>query len=478
MKNKSFLIYKVITYIILYTLFNLFSIYIINTSPIFSLLIISSLGIILLFYIWKLVYKDNFEINNFGSFLLLSCIAYKIFNILVLLSVEDPFDIWPNGITSIVSLSIPMKATSIMIGEFLSIFGTIIISITWFFLGGTNFSSNDTIKSGNKKNNSLQILLLYVLASSIYFIKLKELSLFIYISSFIIIFTTIHLNKLNNKNIHQHNLIRAIIMLTPFIIYSIKTGMKEAVIVFLIPVLIDFFYRFKTFYGKIFLIFGSFTSFLIFTLIADYIRSNYWGTKQSLSISRILNYLSITIQSIDFEFIFALLTKALLRFSPLFYQGWTISLTYIKEIHYTGLFSNILLMFIPRFLWSAKPLNNPEHEMTVIFYGDKIAETTNEASGLFSELYLKEGILGFLLISFLLGLYIFLLQKFAFAFKNKLVFEVFNFVLIYFACRLHEFYFNAIFPGFFFFLLIIITITGIINLFSTILHTKPIIFSS
>jgi len=261
-------------------------------------------------------------------------------------------------------------------------------------------------------------------------------------------------------------------MLLPFIIISIKSGMKEPIIVFLIPILIDFFYRFKTFYGKLLLGFGSFITFLTFSLIADFIRLNFWGTKQNVNISKILQELSVTITLLDFEFVLALVSKVLLRVSPLFYQGWTVSLKYINDIHYNGLFTNTFSMFVPRFLWPAKPLNNPEHEMTVIFYGDKIAESTNEASGLFSELYVKEGFLGFLFLTILLGIYLFIIQKIAFSIKNKIIFNIFNFILLFSTCRLHEMYFNAILPGFFLYLIIIIILVTVINLISKFINTN------
>jgi hypothetical protein len=474
MNNKILLTKKLIVSCIIYIILNFFAFLILPSSPLTSILISSLLGFCILYYIWIWFYKFNGAINNFGSYLLLSSIAYRIFNILVLLVVEDPLDSWPNEINTSLDLNIIIKSTSLFTGESLSVFGTLIISLTWFYLGGIKFSRINFVK----KESFLSTWILYILASLIFFIKISELALFIYISSFIIIYTVIQINKLNNILIKEHNLIRAFFMLSPFIAISIKTGMKESIIVFLIPILIDLFYRYKTIAARLLLIFCSFISFLFFTLIADFIRLNYWGTKQILSISSVYNYLISTIKTINFEFGFALVSKALLRISPLFYQGWTVSLTYLKDIHYTSLFSNILAMFIPRFLWPTKPLNNPEHEMTVIFYGDKIAETTNEASGLYSELYLKEGFIGFVLISFLLGLYIFLLQKIVFKIKNKLAFNVFNFMLIYFSFRLHEYYFNAIFPGFLLYLIIVIIITGLVNLFILILHSKPIFYSN
>jgi len=472
MIKKRLLFTKLFLNVIIYILLSIILAYNINAYPVFSLILISSSGIILIINIWRLIYGDYNEIFNFGSLLLIFNIFFKFFNIFVLIIIQNPFELWPSGITSTYELSNSDKSLSVFIGELLSVFGTLIISLTWFFLGGLKFSNYYDILEVKKKKNFSIYFLLYFISALIYFINISELYLFNYISSYIIIYSTIRMNKLSSLNIKEHNLFRSFIMLLPFIIISIKSGMKEPIIVFLIPILIDFFYRFKTFYGKLLLGFGSFITFLTFSLIADFIRLNFWGTKQNVNISKILQELSVTITLLDFEFVLALVSKVLLRVSPLFYQGWTVSLKYINDIHYNGLFTNTFSMFVPRFLWPAKPLNNPEHEMTVIFYGDKIAESTNEASGLFSELYVKEGFLGFLFLTILLGIYLFIIQKIAFSIKNKIIFNIFNFILLFSTCRLHEMYFNAILPGFFLYLIIIIILVTVINLISKFINTN------
>lgn len=424
-------------------------------------------GLLLLYKIGRLVYFKDKKYFNFGSLLLISAIGFKFFGLLQVLIYADSLETWPFVITDSVSLTIAQRVLCVLIGEWLSVIGSLLISLTWFHFGGVELADKINIPIAGKKAKRPYWVLYFAALSLEFGLRyLPGLNLYILILTlyFGALFAVIIICDLYKKDLKQHRLLLAIILLLPYLFNSFQTGMKEAMVISLLPVMVDFYYRFSTVAQKVVLALLASFVFIIFSIFSNVTRAIAWGNTRSVSFIELVNNFNSQLKYIQADFIYANLEQVLKRVTPLFYQGWTVSLQYTDE-KLSGLFTNVFTLLIPRFLWSAKPLNNPEYEMTVIFYGPTIAESTSEASGLFSEIYIKEGILFFFPTCIFLGWIINRLQKISLRYGNDMTAKIFNFILIFSSLRFHELYFTSIFPGFLIKCVYIFTYCFFINLF-------------
>ena len=99
-------------------------------------------GLILLYKIGNKIYFLNNNYINFGSLIIISSIIFKSFGLLQLFIFKDSIETWPFIITDSINLNHEKRVLMILIGEWLSVIGTLIISTTWFLLGGLSLSLN------------------------------------------------------------------------------------------------------------------------------------------------------------------------------------------------------------------------------------------------------------------------------------------------------------------------------------------------
>lgn len=424
-------------------------------------------GLTLIFKVGNELYFKNKKYFNFGSLLIICALIFKFFGLLQVLIYADSLDTWPFVITDSFTITMTQRLLSVLIGDWLSVIGTILISLSWFHFGGVELTQkiNKNIETRKAKN---PYWVLYFSAIFMEFItmilplpSIYILNLTLYFGA---LFAVILICNLYKKDVSTHRPFLALVLLLPYLYNSFKTGMKESMIVALMPIIIDFYFRFESITKKIILsIIGAFV-FVGFSIFSNITRAISWGNDRSVGLMELISNFSSQFKNVEADFIYANIEQALKRITPLFYQGWTISLKY-TDIKLSGLFTNVFTLLVPRFLWSGKPLNNPEYEMTVIFYGPEIASSTSEASGLFSEIFIKEGALVFIITCIFLGWVIFKMQKISLKYGNDMMAKVFNFILLFSTLRFHEFYFTALFPGLLIKFVYIFAYCAVINIF-------------
>lgn len=406
-------------------------------------------GLILLYKIGNKIYFLNNNYINFGSLIIISSIIFKSFGLLQLFIFKDSIETWPFIITDSINLNHEKRVLMILIGEWLSVIGTLIISTTWFLLGGLSLSLNIN-KNILNINGKKSYWAIYFLSFFIEFITRLNPSVNLYILNLCLYFSSLYsviiICNLYKKDIKQHKFILTLFLCAPFIYNSFQTGMKEAMIVSLLPIIIHFFLKFNTFAQKIVLLCFSAVAFLIFSIFSNVTRLISWNNVRSVSFIELLNNFIKQFNNLNFDFILANIEQAVKRITPVFYQGWTVSLIYSNQT-FESIYKNFFILLIPRFLWPSKPFNDPEREITQLFYGEEIAKSTSEAAGLYSEIFIKEGILIFFITCILIAFFIFYLQKISFQLKNTLFYGIFNFLLLFTTLRFHELYFTSIMPG-------------------------------
>jgi len=447
--NKDSKYLKLSIYILIYIFFNATLVFFFLEKYKFCLSSSVISGLMLIFKVGNELYFKNKKYFNFGSLLIICALIFKFFGLLQVLIYTDSLDTWPFVITDSFTITNIQRLLCVLQGDWLSVLGTILVSLSWFHFGGVELT--EKIKKNVEISGSKNIYwVLYFCAIFMEFISilvpLPSIYILILTLYFGALFAVIMICNLYKKDVSKHKLLLAVFLLLPYLYNSFKTGMKESMIIALIPVIIDFYFRFGSITKKIILSFIGAFVFVGFSIFSNVTRAISWGSDRSVGLIELISNFKSQFKNVEADFIFANLEQALKRITPLFYQGWTISLNY-TDIKLSGLFTNVFTLLVPRFLWSGKPLNNPEYEMTVIFYGPEIAKSTSEASGLYSEIFIKEGSLIFILTCIFLGWVIAKLQKISLSYGNHLTASVFNFILLFSTLRFHEFYFTALFPG-------------------------------
>ena len=236
-------------------------------------------------------------------------------------------------------------------------------------------------------------------------------------------------------------LILTIFLSLPFVYFSLLIGMKESIIISLIPVMYCTWLVVRNRAARIALIILAILIVALITTFVSYYRDQVWIGKRSLTQQQALSEFRIVLATEGVVDTMASgLQKFLGRSNASAYRGWAISLADEQGYEPELVFAPMLYVFVPRILWPEKPLIQQGWEYSGIVFGQNYMASSGSstAAGLYPAFYLGYGWPAVLAGAIGIGLMIAGLFKLAWRIGGPLMVGLYSFYLLPFALRLDE----------------------------------------
>lgn len=232
-----------------------------------------------------------------------------------------------------------------------------------------------------------------------------------------------------------------VILSLPSIYLALLSGMKESIILSLIPVMYCTWLVVRNRVARTTLIAVAILIVALITSFVGYYRDQVWIGKRSLTQQQALSEFSIILATEGVvDTMVSGLQKFLSRSNASTYRGWAISLADEQGYEPELVFASMLYVFVPRILWPEKPLIQQGWEYSGLVFGRNFmdASGSSTAAGLYPALYLGYGWPAVLAGAIGIGLMIAGLFKLAWRVGGPLMVGLYGFCLLPFALRLDE----------------------------------------
>lgn len=340
---------------------------------------------------------------SFGAVLLLACVLNRMFYIADYLIAGSRFDEWPFWATS--------PRAAVFKGEVITVIGTLLTVFAWRLAGGMRISVADLLEQPRHTHRMMQIIYALALCGLLISWRIPRIaSLFGQLLPTLLglgLVTAFLLPVVKVK----HDLLRllAVTFLSlPFAFMASQTGMKENMILAVIPsaVLAWRYFRHPILRAGM-VVLGLAVLALITSYVSMY-RNEVWiPASNGLPVST----------SVPQDFIVKIHTMGLAqtmgdglqdfieRSNSSLAHGWAISIADEQEFHPGLVFAPMAYVFIPRVLWSGKPLIDQGGEYSGLVFGERYASSSRSstAAGLYPAFYLGWGWPAVVFGSLLLG---------------------------------------------------------------------------
>jgi hypothetical protein len=230
-------------------------------------------------------------------------------------------------------------------------------------------------------------------------------------------------------------------MTIPFVYVALGTGMKENLIIALLPVGYMLWTYSQRTSVRLALAAASLLALALITSYVGYFREEVWQSQRSVSPGQVLNeFLEGASSDGGIATITSGIEGFIRRNNGPAYRGWAVS--HADEYRYEpGLvFSPMLYVFIPRLLWPNKPAIRQGWEYSGLLYGVAYTFSSDSSSsaGFFAGLYLGQGWPAVIAGAISIGLLMAVLSKLAFRLGGPTLLGLFTFCMLPYAVRLDE----------------------------------------
>jgi len=241
--------------------------------------------------------------------------------------------------------------------------------------------------------------------------------------------------------VNFRSVLRAVAICVPLAYFSLGAGLKENIIIALLPAGLVVWRYFNNLVSRMVLVGMMFILLAVITSFVTFYRERVWIGKSDASIAEIVQEYSESAGSEGFQDSVADgLNIFLIRSNATYHHGWAISLADTDGFIPREMFAPLTYVFIPRFLWPGKPEITPGLEHSARLFGDRyiFASSSSTAAGYFPALYMGGGIPIILLGAALLGWMIARLSAFVVRYGNIYSSTIFYWGMVLFALRLDE----------------------------------------
>jgi len=342
---------------------------------------------------------------SFGAVLLLACALNRAFYIADYLLSGTRFHEWPFYASS------PQFA--VFKAEFMTVVGTLLTVLFWKLSGGAKVSPWIVKENSGSSFRVMVVAYSFSLISMIlaelqpqFAASLGQLLPTLLgiglISSYLIPLT-------RSRNAHARLLIVSILSI-PFVVLASGTGMKENLILALLPMAISAWQRFR---GLVFRGAMIIVALLVLGMITSYVnfyRDEVWIGHSNAQTDRVLEDF---VQQVENDGVEVTLGKSIPQFigrsNASVHHGWAVAIADDRGYEPNLIFSPMIYVFVPRMIWPEKPLIRQGWEFSGMVFGTHYTtwSDSSTAAGLYPSLYLGGGwfsvICGAMVLGVLLG---------------------------------------------------------------------------
>ena len=396
-------------------------------------------GALAAYAMWRLMsWPDPISrVASFGAVLLLILAINHVLYLLDYILSGSQFHLWP------LSPSAPEQA--LVSGEVMTILGTFFTVAAWRWFGGARVSPSVLFKKGVF---GVQVVVVaYVMA--LLSIALTGLSQGVgaRFGQLLPILQSVgllccYLFPVMSRRTGIMRLVLVILMSIPFLAVALGTGMKENILVSLLPAAVTAWQLLRSRVARVGLVVTGFLLVSFVTSYVNYYRHAYWRTNTEVATSQaLIGYLDKSGQS-------SLSSISgseggggfLARNNASWYHGWAVSIA-DDFGHYPGLvFDPMATVFVPRVLWPGKPRNVQGSEYTALVNGQPAVFEggSSTATGLYTGLYLGGGWAAVVVGAIMAGLLLAAMTRILLRFGGALGGGLYMFSLLPFIMRMSE----------------------------------------
>lgn len=383
---------------------------------------------------------------SFGALVLLACAVNRMLYIGDLALSGDAYLQWP--------FTVQQPEVSIIKAEVATLLGTLLCVFSWLAAGGARHSPGLLLQAPNRALRrlllvsyvaSLAALVVFVLFPQFYALSGQLLPTMLVLGSATAFFVPMLVTR---RKLTRLALV--VVMGLPFVYVALGSGMKENIILALIPTAYMLWHYSPRRGPRVAL---CAVAVLVIALVASYIsffRDEVWYADTAADQSAVLgNYLD----AVDADGLGATIASGLEEFlarndaAP--YRGWAIAISDAEGYQPRLVFAPMLEVFVPRVLWPGKPAIRQGWEYSGLVFGPRYA-AWNESSlsaGFFPALYLGYGWLAVVLGAVGVGWMMALLTRLALRLGGPLLVGLFTLAMVPYALRLDEAWTVGAFSG-------------------------------
>ncbi len=434
-----------------------------SAQEIFSILGLHLASIVALYVFGKLEPWGGAKYHCFGGILLCFAIFFRWAAVLNILMYGLKLERWP--------LTIPVDGSYLRIiytGEIITTFGILLLVAVWKITMESKIGKIASIESGARikkyEASSLYILTLITqFLLRILHIDFGGMAQIVSALNFLGI-VSIYIFSINNNigNVKFKAIIKAFFLALPLVILALKSGMKEAFLMPLIPMVYLLWNKWHSFKWKLLLIVCGSLILSLSQFYVKYLREESWGSHKEYSTIELLSGAG---ERITLPMLMNSSESMLSRIDLTLTHAFTVAIKERDGVKPIEVFASIPLIFIPRILWPEKPAFQPgsEHTRRILNSNISLSEiSTATAAGFFTEYYLGGGLIALVLGIILYGYLVARLQIMSFSHLSFFGQYSFNLMLCYTAIRLDE---NSIIYSYagviLFFLIAMLTFKGL-----------------
>ena len=395
-------------------------------------------GAMAAYVMWRLTpWSDPVSrVASFGAVLLLMLTINHVLYLLDYVLSGAQFHLWP------LAPSAPEKA--LIAGEAMTVIGTFLTVAAWRWFGGGRVSPSVLFDKGVF---GLQVI---VVAYVIAVLSILSIVLLRGGGGFGQLFPSIqsvgllccYLLPVMTRRTEKIRLALVMSMSFPFLAIALGSGMKENIIVSMLPAAVTAWQVSRSKIVRLALVIAGLVLVSIITSYVNYYRDSYWRTNTEVATSQALGgYLENAGNSGSMSVIGPNSGGGFLaRNNASWYHGWAVSIA--DDIgHYPRLvFEPMVTVFVPRVLWPAKPRNFQGAEYTALVNGQSavIEGGSSTATGLYAGMYLGGGWPAVVVGALLAGLLLAVMTRIVVRFGGMLGGGLYMFSLLPFIMRMSE----------------------------------------
>lgn len=373
---------------------------------------------------------------SFGAVLLLMCALNRLFYAADYLLPGARFDEWPFFANA--------PEVAVFKGEVITVLGTLFTVLSWSLAGGMHMSPSVLM---DRRHASVPVLVVIYLMSLIGMAasqwsplaaaKFGEL-LPTLLGLGIVSAFLLPMVKFGSGSAR---LAAVSVLSAPFVILAAGTGMKENMILAVLPAALLAWRAFRHPVLRAGMLLAGLLALAILTSYVNFFRTEVWQGDSDAATGFVVQNFVDEVQKVGVgESVAKGLEGFVGRSNASVHRGWAVSIADEQQFYPRLVFSPMVYVFIPRMLWPEKPLIRQGWEYSGVVFGQQYItwSESSTAAGFYTSLYLGYGWLAFGFGAVLVGVLLAGMTKMAQRFGGAFAAGLYIFAMLPFMLRLDE----------------------------------------
>jgi len=404
------------------------------------LVVLALSGAVCLFACWLMMDWRGSPLVSFGAILLLVGTLNRILYAIEVIVYGNHFSEWP------VITQDPTWA--LLRGEAMTVVGTLLVVYGWsrFYFRNTPADSilmTTSLHTDRKVNLGYWVmyflpLLIMAVIGLLGFESAGALGSLVNVASISALLAILALSRPKAGRSTNRSVLLVVLLGLPYVFLALGSGMKENLIVSLLPLAVRMWQTYRSLSARVGLIV---VGLLVLSLIASFVslyRDYVWYQQSETSAIAVLQELASSPDPV--ELVATGGQVFLHRINALYHRGWAVDIGDNLGARPDAIFGPLLYIFIPRFVWPDKPLIQPGLEHSALVFGEDflVWSTSSTAAGFFPALYMGGGYLAVIVASLGLGWMVARLQQVVAAARIAHAASIYGMYMCLYALRLDE----------------------------------------